>query len=275
MDKKAREEITSRMESAWEAMRACVLCPRRCGIDRTAGQKGFCALGAKSRCFREMVYDREETGLNPSHQVYFAGCNLKCGFCSVMEWNEYPQGANETDIKALGEVVRRRQKEGAKTLNLLGGEPAVSMYGALELLAQTGEETVVVWNSNMYYGPKVAELLDGLVDVWLADFKCGNEQCAGGVLGADDYVAVVKVNIEEASKRGQVIVRHVVMPGHVECCTKPIMEWLGKLGNVKVSLKFDYVPPVEECGSPMGYLGEKDARKAMEFARQAKVSLVK
>jgi putative pyruvate formate lyase activating enzyme len=149
------------------------------------------------------------------------------------------------------------------------------MYGVLELLAQVAEDTVVVWNSNMYYGTKVAQLLAGLVDIWLADFKCGNDQCAGRLLGAEDYVGVVKTSIERASRRGQMIVRHVVMPGHIECCTKPIMEWLGRLDGVKVSLKYDYVPPVEEGPSPMGYLGEKDARKAMEFARHAKVSLVK
>jgi putative pyruvate formate lyase activating enzyme len=275
MDKKARKEIASRMEFAWEAMRACTLCPRECRVDRTIGQKGYCGLGAKSRCFREMIYNREEAGLNPSHQVYFAGCNLRCGFCSVAEWNEEPEAAKETDVKALAEAVRQRQARGARTLNLLGGEPAVSMYGVLELLAQVAEDTVVVWNSNMYYGTKVAQLLAGLVDIWLADFKCGNDQCAGRLLGAEDYVGVVKTSIERASRRGQMIVRHVVMPGHIECCTKPIMEWLGRLDGVKVSLKYDYVPPVEEGPSPMGYLGEKDARKAMEFARHAKVSLVK
>jgi putative pyruvate formate lyase activating enzyme len=275
MDKQARKEIAARMGSAWEAMRACALCPRGCGVDRTRGQKGYCGLGAKSRCFREMIYDREEEGLNPSHQVYFAGCNLRCGFCSVMEWNEEPDAAKETDVKALAEAVRRRQAAGAKTLNLLGGEPAVSIYGVLELLSEVGDDAVVVWNSNMYYGQKVGQWLEGLVDIWLADFKCGNEKCAKLLLDAGDYVGVVRGNIEQVVGHGEVIVRHVVMPGHVECCTKPIMEWLGGLAGVKVSLKLDYVPPVEEGSSPMGYLGEKDATKAMEFARQAKVSLVK
>jgi len=264
-----------RIAAAWEALRECRLCPRACGVDRTTGQKGYCGLGARSRCFREMIFDAEEEGLNPSHQVYFAGCNLRCGFCSVAEWNEQPEAAKETDVAELSQAILRRRAEGAQTLNLLGGEPAVSIYGILEILAHMPGNTRVIWNSNMYYEPIVARLLDGLIDVWLPDVKCGNDACASRLLGADNYLAVVQRNIMQVVGTGEVIARHVVMPGHLECCTWPILRWLGELDGIKVSLRHNYVPPAEDGESPSSYLTEEDVEKSLEFARQANVVLVK
>jgi putative pyruvate formate lyase activating enzyme len=275
MDKKAWSAIVPRMEVAWEAMKACRLCPRACGVDRTAGEVGYCRLGSESRCFREMIYDGEEEGLNPSHQVYFAGCNLRCGFCSVAEWNEEPEAARKTNIAELQKAIARRRTAGAATLNLLGGEPAVSIHGVLGVLASVPAETGVVWNSNMYYGPLVNELLDGLVDVWLADFKCGNNDCARRLLDAGDYVEVVQGNIEKAAGRGRLIIRHVVMPGHLDCCTRPVLKWAAGVAGAQVSLRFDYVPPADEGDSPRGYLGQKDAERAMDYALQAGANLVK
>jgi putative pyruvate formate lyase activating enzyme len=274
MDRKAHKDIGSRVAAAWEAMKACRLCPRGCGVDRTRGEKGYCGLGAQSRCFREMLYDREEEGLNPSHQVYFAGCNLRCGFCSVAEWNEEPAAAAVTDIPPLQAAIARRRAAGGRTLNLLGGEPAVSIYDVLRVLAGVPADTRVVWNTNMYYQPQVSELVDGLADIYLADLKCGNSGCAARLLGAGDYVDVVKANIEQAAGRGELIVRHVVMPGHLECCAEPVIKWLSGVKGAKVSLKYDYIPPAEEGESPDGYLSEKEAKQAKKCAQQAGIKLI-
>ena len=88
-------------------------------------------------------------------------------------------------LMGIGEILERiryRQSQGAKTLNILGGEPAVSIHGILELLAEVDPDTTVVFNSNMYYGPLVGELLYGLVDIYLADLKCSGK-CSKDLLG--------------------------------------------------------------------------------------------
>jgi len=257
-------------------LRECRLCPRNCGVDRTAGATGYCGLDDSVRCYREVLYDGEEDDLNPSHHIYFAGCNLRCEFCTVAEWNESPDAAEETDIVALGDKITERIRQGARTLNLLGGEPAVNIAGILELLRRVECETTVVWNSNMYYNTIVDELTAGLVDVYLADLKVGNSRCAETMLKAADYLEVAKKNILKASSHGRVIVRHVILPGHTKCCLEPVLHWLAeRLPGVEVSLRGDYFPPADAVAAPGGYLSGNEFQNALQLAAQLRLNLVK
>ena len=275
MNPVAHNIMAERVESAKEMLQNCCLCPRRCGVDRIAGQKGYCGLDGSTRCFREMLYCGEEQQLNPSHQVYLAGCNLRCAFCTVTEWNENPEVAQELDIDYLKERIAFRKSQGARTLNFLGGEPTASLPVILELLSHLEPATQVVLNSNMYFSMQVHELLDGLVDTYLADLKCGNSSCAEAILDASDYVEVVKENIVEACHHADVIVRHLVMPGHRECCLKPTLKWLAEeLPEVKVSLRGDYTPPAEATTAPTGYVNQTDMHDAREMAQRMGLHLV-
>jgi putative pyruvate formate lyase activating enzyme len=263
----AHGQALERASQVRETLRSCRLCPRQCGVDRLAGNKGYCGLDATVRWFREMVYEHEESVLNPSHQVYFAGCNLRCAFCSVEEWNLQPGDARPVDLRGLAAVIEERRCEGARTLNLLGGEPAVSVHGILELLSHVDVRTTVVWNSNMYYSGQVAEALEGLADIFLADLKVGNPGCAKRLLDAEDYVQVVRANILQARGMGDVIVRHLLLPGHLDCCLKPTLEWISReVPDVKVSLRGDYAPPAEPGGAPSSYLDAVERDRALRMA---------
>jgi putative pyruvate formate lyase activating enzyme len=276
MDYQAHKEAFERTKPAIEALTNCNLCPRQCGVDRTAGEKGYCGLDDTVRCFREIVYYGEESELIPSHQIHFSGCNLRCEFCVVSEWNEEPLSAKPMDFDDMAGRIAHRQSEGAKTLSFLGGEPAVNLHGVLELISRVDSEIRVVWNSNMYYNDIVDKMLAGLVDVYLADFKCGNNNCAEVLLGANDYLEVVKCNILKAAKHANVIIRHVVIPGHSKCCLKPILEWLVKeVPDVKLSLRGNYVPPVSATSAPKEYLNPDDMQYAVELAGNLKLKLVK
>jgi putative pyruvate formate lyase activating enzyme len=275
MDPVAHRQIDSRVEIARKALRECRLCPRNCGVDRTAGRKGYCRLDDGLRVYREVLYWGEEKELNPSHQVYFAGCNLKCDFCAVGEWNESPEEAPKADIEQLVTVIGRRRKEGAKNLNLLGGEPAVNVCGIIELLGRLDDTTAVVWNSNMYYNAIVDELMAGLMDICLADFKCGNADCARRLLDSADYVEVVKENIVRAARHCDVIVRCLVLPGHSDCCAVPILEWLAEEApTVKVSLRGNYVPPARPKEAPPGYLPPAEFERVERLAQKMKLKLI-
>jgi putative pyruvate formate lyase activating enzyme len=277
MDYQTQKKAFERAKVAREALVNCNFCPRWCGINRTAGEKGYCGLDDTVRCFLEMLYYGEESELVPSHLIHFAGCNLKCEFCAVAEWNEQPFMAEEIDFDEMAETIARRQSDGAKTLNLVGGEPAVNLHGILELLGRVRPEVKVVWNSNMYYNDIVDTLITGLIDVYLADFKCGNNRCAEGLLGAGNYVEIVKENILKAANHADVIIRHVIMPGHSRCCLKPVLEWVAsEIPDVKVSLRDNYAPPVQATSAAAaGYLTQRDMLSAVELAKSMGLKLVK
>jgi putative pyruvate formate lyase activating enzyme len=223
-----------------------------------------------------MLYYGEERELVPSHQIHFAGCNLRCEFCVVSEWNEAPLAAEVIDFDEMAGRITSCQREGAKTLNFVGGEPTVHLHGVLELLSRVNPGIKVVWNSNMYYNDIVDELMAGLVDVYLADFKCSNNTCAEVLLGANNYVEVVIRNILKAVRRADVIVRHVVLPGHGDCCLKPILSWLRtEVPNVKLSLRGNYVPPVHGLSAPREYLEPEEMRGAEGLAKSMGLKLVK
>jgi putative pyruvate formate lyase activating enzyme len=266
-------EIARRREIAWQAMKDCRLCPRECGVNRTVGELGYCRVGAKSRCFREAAFNWEDSRIAPTHHVYFAGCNLRCTSCTVMEWNIEPDSVHEMDVDTLCEKMLKRKHKRVGMLNILGGEPAVNLYGALEMLEAVADGTMLVWHSNMYFGHVVRELLDGLVDVYLADFKCGNSYCADTMVSASDYVDVVEDNIKWAAGRSQVIVRHKIVPGHVNCCTKPMLQKVGAIKGVAVSLRYNPVPQVVSEVLE-GDVTPSEVETARGYAEQFRVTLI-
>lgn len=265
-----RTQLASeRVVSAMEHLHCCRLCPRDCRVNRQQGEIGFCGLDGRAWWFREALVWTEEPPLIPSHQIYFSGCNLRCEYCTVDEWNREPRAGKLFDTAELVKIIRQRHQEGARTLNLLGGEPAVNIAGILELLGQVEPETRVVWNSNMYYQLVVGEWLEGLIDVYLADFKCGNAACAEKILGARDYMEVLKRNLKAIDREASVIVRHVLLPGHQECCLIPILEWLAEyLPFARLSLWKEYAPPMESKWAPQGYVTQPEWEKAREKAEQ-------
>jgi putative pyruvate formate lyase activating enzyme len=101
----------------------------------------------------------------------------------------------------------------------------------------------------------------------LADLKVGNPGCAERLLGAEDYVDVVRHNIVRARQTSDVIVRHLLLPGHMDCCLGPILEWISReVPDVKVSLRFDYAPPAEGDLAPSTYLEVEQRDRALRMA---------
>jgi len=261
--------IASRATAARQSLSSCDSCARHCAVNRLAGDTGFCGLDAQTHCFREMLHDAEEAPLNPSHQIYFSGCNLRCEFCSVLEWVEQPQAAAALDVTQVLQAIKRRRSQGARTLNLLGGEPALSVHGILALLARLDPDTRVVWNSNMYYSDLCAQWLDGVVDIFLADLKCANSRCSERLLGAADYCDVARANIQDAAQQGDVIIRHLLMPGHWDCCFVPTLAWIAdQVPDIPVSLRLDYIPPAQGEFAPMTYTRHADRQAALDMLEQ-------
>jgi len=126
---------------------------------------------------------------------------------------------------------------------VLGGEPTIHLPAVLELVSQLPETAKLVWKTNAHGSAQARELLDGLFDVWLADFKFGNDACAQRLARTPDYVRIVQENLLWANAHSELIVRHLLMPGHVDCCWRPVAEWLAaNLPGVKVNLRSGFWP---------------------------------
>ena len=142
-----------------------------------------------------------------------------------------------------GEARQGGAGGGARTINVLGGEPTIHLHAALEFVARLPETARLVWKTNAHGSAEARELLDGMFDVWLADFKFGNDACARRLAKVPDYVRVVRENLLWADEHSELIVRHLLMPGHVDCCWRPVAEWLAEnLPGVKVNLRSGFWP---------------------------------
>ena len=271
----ADAEVGKRAEEARRLLERCALCPRDCRVDRTRGEKGFCGLGDSAHCFREALYYHEEPELIPSHMLFLTGCNLRCDFCLVNEWNEAPLEAAEMDLPKTRARILERLRAGARTLNFLGGEPSVSLCGLLELIAPIRSKLRVVWNSNMYFSEECGRLLDGVVDVYLADFKCGSAKCAKELLGVGRLPRDGPAQPAVREGSADLIVRHLVLPGHAECCREPVLRWLKEnIPQVKLSLRGEYMPPSQARNSPAEFLREREFQAAFDRARALDLRMV-
>ena len=247
----SRAELLRRARLARASLGSCQLCERRCGVDRLAGEAAPCGLDHRTFCFKRHVSFAEELRLLPSYMAYLAACNLRCRFCVQGPTCFDPHAGTEVDPQEaaadFADIVRR----GARTINPLGGEPSLHLHTILEIAAAAESPLPLVLNTNMYMTPEVIELLDGVVELYVADFKFGNDACARRLAGIDRYTEVVTRNLLLAAPRAELLVRHLVMPGHVECCLRPVAQWLAlNLPEVAVTVMLGYVPAWRADGDP-------------------------
>ncbi|MGA2501446.1 MAG: radical SAM protein [Tepidisphaeraceae bacterium] len=212
-------------------IRACRLCPRQCGVDRTAGEFGSCKTGALARIASYGPHFGEEdvlVGRGGSGTVFFSGCNMACVFCQNHDISQAICG-RETSPGELADLMLSLQQQGCENVNLV--TPTHVTHAAAEaiLLARSRGLTVpVVYNCGGYESVKVLSLLDGLIEIYMPDFKYADAAAGLKYSGAPDYPAIAEAALAEMyrqvgplqlDKRGVathgVLVRHLVMPGEL------------------------------------------------------------
>jgi len=185
----------------------------------------------------------EELELVPSHLFYLAGCNLRCVFCIGGQdaWNA--RRGTPLTAEFFRRAVEWGRGQGARNVQWVGGEPSIHAPAILEAMSGCERLPPIVWKSNFYHTGEVFQLLDGVVDVYVADFKFGNDRCARQLAEADRYMAVLTRNLLAAFDRADLIVRHLLLPGHWECCFLPIIGWLRRnLPEARLSILEGYLP---------------------------------
>ena len=221
----------------------CLLCEHRCAANRANGERGPCHAGVEARVFRHRVECGEEPELVPSHLFYLSGCDLRCAFC-IAEANAFdPSRGRVLTSEFLERALAWGKTQGARNLQWVGGEPTIHIPSILDAMSNCSDLPPIVWKSDFYGTPTAFELLDGVVAVYVADFKFGNDGCADRIARVKRYVAVVTRNLKIAAAQSDLIVRHLLLPGHLDCCFRPIVEWLRtEMPDVKFSLRDGYQP---------------------------------
>lgn len=243
-----------KVELARRMLDSCNLCERRCGARRSAGEKGHCGV-IEPRISSEFIHMGEEPDLVPSYTIFFSGCTFECVFCQNWDISTKPNSGIQMSADMVARMIEDkvagkhpnspglRTTHFARNVNWVGGDPTSNLPFILRVLRECSANIPQVWNSNMYLTEESLKLLDGVIDVYLADFKYGNDKCALRLSNAPDYMRIVGRNHLLARAQTEMIVRHLVLPGHVECCSRPILNWIAKnLSDVKVNVMAQYRP---------------------------------
>lgn len=214
--------------------RHCHFCEKACNVDRRY-VKGECGVG-DPLIASEFLHVGEEPPLVPSHTVFLAGCNFNCVYCQNWDISQQPNRGITISEENLALIIGKRRSEGSRNVNFVGGDPTSNLPYILRTMQLVKENIPVVWNSNLYLSHDAMHLLDGFADLYLTDFKYGNNECARRLSGIHDYMEVVGRNHLMAWKAGDMIIRHLILPNHVECCSKPILDWISENLGLKTVL---------------------------------------
>ena len=278
-------ELARKAEAAAETLHACDLCEWRCGTDRASGRRGRCGV-LEPRIDSEFIHTGEEPELVPSHTIFTSGCNFRCLFCQNHGISQHPERGSPLSAIELAEVIDLRWGAaggdiplfpvrplagGGRNVNFVGGEPTPNMPFILETLLHVEAPTPVVWNSNMYMTEGSMSLLDGAVDLYLADLKYGNDECARRLSGVERYMEVVGRNHVLGERHADLLIRHLVLPGHVECCSKPVIDWISEnLRTARINIMDQYRPEwrAHEAEGLCRRLTEREFSDVMGYARE-------
>lgn len=211
-----------------EIMKKCELCERNCGVNRLKDELGDCKVGNECLISSAFVHIGEEPHIVPSMTIFFMGCNFHCQYCQNWSISQWSERGHPITSRQLAERIEKSRKEGCRNVNYVGGSPTPSMLWVLESLKYCKLNIPVIWNSNMYMSKKTMKILDGVVDMFLSDFKYGNDKCALRLSKVQNYFEVCSRNHLLAAKQAEITLRHLILPNHVECCSKPILQWIAK-----------------------------------------------
>jgi putative pyruvate formate lyase activating enzyme len=217
-----------KVELAYSMLESCRFCEWKCGVNRLKGENGVCGLDSEVRVASAFLHMGEEAPLVPSGTIFFTGCSFKCAFCQNWDISTDPYNGVPVTPQELASISLKLYKEGARNINYVGGNPDQQLHVILASLKYMDANVPLLWNSNMYMSFEALSLLVDVIDIWLPDFKYGNDECAKRLSKVPRYVEVVARNHKVAYQHGDMIIRHLVLPGHVECCTKPVLKWIAE-----------------------------------------------
>jgi putative pyruvate formate lyase activating enzyme len=238
------DELERRAAEAHELLgERCVVCPRHCKVDRRADVKGLCAIGRHAVVASYFPHFGEEDclrGRRGSGTIFFSGCNLRCVFCQNHDISWEVRG-ERADATRLAEMMLELQAIGCHNVNWVTPEHVVpQILEALPHAIRSGLRLPLVYNTSAYDSLDSLRLMEGVVDVYMPDFKLWTAESSRRYLKRADYADVARTTIKEmhrqvgdleVDERGMarrgVILRHLIMPGRLDE-TEEILRWIAE-----------------------------------------------
>jgi putative pyruvate formate lyase activating enzyme len=261
------KELEIRIEKAIGLSSGCRLCPRACGADRVNGARGFCGAGTVPKVYSYRQYMGEEppiSGTRGSGVIFFSHCTMRCVYCQNYRFSQLGEGY-EANPACLSKMLLSLSDAGCHNINLVTSSHYLP--GVLEALLRSRESvrhTPVVYNTSGYESEEALNLLDGIVDIYLADMRYADNGLSRDLSGSPDYVEVNRRAIdamlrqvgslstdgEGIAKRG-LIIRHLVMPGLLSN-TEGVLRYISENlpSDTHVSLMSQYIPLYKAGGDP-------------------------
>lgn len=268
-------------------LQSCTLCPRECRVNRQQGQKGRCHADDRIRVARAALHMWEEpciSGKEGSGAVFFSGCSLGCIYCQNREISGGESGI-DISVDRLADIFLELQSQGANNINLVtAGHYVPQVKTALEKAKNAGLRIPIVYNSSGYEKVETLKLLEGLVDVYLPDFKYMDPALARQYSGAEDYPSVARGAIREMVRQrpqpqfdgrgimtAGVVVRHLLLPGHVKEA-KRIVEYLHQEygEQIYISMMNQYTPGPSVTEDPLlkRRVTKREYERLLDFAQE-------
>ncbi len=255
----SKTQLRKKLDSARELVSPCRLCPRKCGAERARGKTGYCKAGAAAKIYSYRQYLGEEppiSGNKGSGVIFFSDCTMNCVYCQNFRFSQNGSGYI-VDPKRLSKIMSSLKKRGCHNINLVTASHYLPYI--LEALLLSSEElssTPIVYNTSGYESKEVLDILDGIVDVYLANMRYCNNSLSWVYSNTKDYADINKealstmrrqvgelvVDNKGLAKKG-LIIRHLVMPNLLEN-TKEILRYISE--NISkeshISLMAQYLP---------------------------------
>ena len=253
----------------------CEICPHNCKVNREEGRLGRCKCNDKIKIALVSTHEFEEpciSGKNGSGTVFFSNCNLNCMYCQNYEISQLGKG-REITIEELAKIFLKQQEKKVNNINLV--TPTMYAYQiieAIKIARKNGLKLPIIYNTNGYEKVETIKALDGYIDVYLPDLKYYSDTLSKKYSNVDKYFEIATKAIKEMYKQvGQatfneegiiqkgVIVRHLVLPNHLQN-TKHILKWIKEnLGDIYVSIMAQYFPTYKAKGD--SEIGRKLTKK--------------
>ena len=253
----------------------CEICPHKCNVNRENGQIGRCKCNDKIKIALVSTHEYEEpciSGKNGSGTVFFSNCNLYCMYCQNYEISQLGKG-REITIEELADIFIKQQAKGVNNINLV--TPTMYAYQiieAIKIARKSGLNLPIIYNTNGYERVETIKALDGYIDVYLPDLKYYSDTLSKKYSNVDKYFEVATKAIKEMYRQvGQatfnekgiiqkgVIIRHLILPNHLQN-TKHILKWIKEnLGDIYVSIMAQYFPTYKAKGDSL--IGRKLTKK--------------
>ncbi|MDY6837849.1 MAG: radical SAM protein [Thermodesulfobacteriota bacterium] len=282
-------ELKKRGEALWDMMESCELCPRRCGVNRIGGEEGFCQASSQlevSSYHPHFGEERPLVGKGGSGTIFLTNCGLRCVFCINWEISQGGSGRS-TGIAEMAEMMLKLQEMGCHNINFVTPTHyAAHIVLAVDMAAGKGLRLPLVYNTCGWERVEILKELDGIIDIYLPDFKYANGKMAATYSsGSETYPEVTKAALLEMHRQVGVarpaedgvmdrglMIRHLVMPNGVGG-TKEVIHWIGENlpKDTYVNLMSQYRPMYKAFDYPeiSRRLTRKEYDEAVKWAEQA------